>query len=688
MKDYAVCDIRNIAVIGHGQKGKTSLCEALLYSSGALERLGNVQNGTTVSDYDSEEIKRHCSVGTSLLQIEWRDTKINILDTPGFFDFESEKVSALAAADCAVIVISGKSGVDVGSEKAWDYCKKHNIPVCFFVNKLDSDKADFPKTLQMLKDTFGPTIAPFLLPVKENGSIDEFVNVVSMTSRRFNGEEIVDGEVPEKVMDEVAPVREMIMEAVAETDDELMEKYFAGERFSEEEIERALRHGTKRKTVVPILCGSALKNQGTRLLLDAVVKYFPGPHRIEDMVAENPEGEPVALSADPNAPLVARCFKTISDPFVGKLSFVRVFQGTINKESVVFNSDKNKEEKIGKICAMTGKKQQDIAFVKAGDIAVMPKLAVTSTGDTLCARDNVLKLEALEFPKPCMPMAITPEAKGDEEKISAGLARLIEEDPSLSVSNNRETHQQIIKGLGAQHLEVVVSKLKAKFGVGAVLSVPEIAYRETIRKSVKAEGKYKKQSGGHGQYGHVWIEFEPCESDELEFCENVFGGSVPKNYFPAVEKGLKEAMQKGVLAGFPVVGLKATLYDGSYHPVDSSEMAFKTAASVAYKNGLPQAMPVILEPVGALEVLIPSDSMGDIMGSVNKRRGRVVGNAPDENQYVKIIADVPEAEMGDFSTELKSLTQGRGSYSFEFKNYEQVPEHIAKKIIEEHSKGE
>lgn len=688
MKDYAASDIRNIAIIGHGQKGKTSLCEALLYSSGVSERLGNVQNGTSVSDYDSEEIKRRCSVGTSLLQLEWKDTKINVLDTPGFFDFESEKISGLAAADCAVIVISGKSGVDVGSEKAWDYCKKHNIPVCFFVNKLDSDKADFSKTLQMLKDTFGPTIAPFLLPVKENGSIDEFVNVVSMTSRRFNGEEIVDGPVPEKVMDEVAPVREMIMEAVAETDDELMEKYFAGERFSEEEIERALRHGTKRKTVVPILCGSALKNQGTRLLLDAVVKYFPGPHRIEDMVAEDTSGEPVELSADPNAPLVARCFKTISDPFVGKLSFVRVFQGKINKETVVYNSTKNKEEKIGKICAMTGKKQQDISFVAAGDIAVMPKLAATSTGDTLCAKDNVLKLEPLEFPKPCMPMAITPESKGDEEKISAGLARLIEEDPSLSVSNNTETHQQIIKGLGAQHLEVVVSKLKAKFGVGAVLSVPEIAYRETIRKSVKTEGKYKKQSGGHGQYGHVWIEFEPCESDELEFCENVFGGAVPKNYFPAVEKGLKEAMQKGVLAGFPVVGLKATLYDGSYHPVDSSEMAFKTAASVAYKNGLPQAMPVILEPVGALEVLVPSDSMGDIMGSINKRRGRVVGNAPDENKYIKILADVPEAEMGDFSTELKSMTQGRGSYSFEFKNYEQVPEHIAKKIIEERSKGE
>ncbi len=688
MKDYAACDIRNIAVIGHGQKGKTSLCEALLYSSGAAERLGSVQSGTTVSDYDAEEIKRHCSVGTSLLSLEWSNTKINILDTPGFFDFESEKISGLAAADCAVIVISGKTGVDVGSEKAWDYCKKHNIPVCFFVNKLDSEKADFPKTLQMLKDTFGPTIAPFLIPVKENGSIQEFVNVVSMTKRKFDGDKIVDEPVPESMSGEIAPVREMIMEAVAETDDELMEKYFAGERFSEEEIERALRHGTKRKTIVPILCGSALKNQGTRLLLDAIVKYFPGPHRIEDMIAEDANGEPVELSAEPDKPLAARCFKTISDPFVGKLSFVRVYQGKIDKDTVVYNSIKNKDEKIGKICSMTGKKQQEQNFVKAGDIAVMPKLSATSTGDTLCQKNNILRLEALEFPKPCMPMAIYPESKGDEEKISAGLSRLMEEDPSLSVSLNNETHQQIIKGLGAQHLEVVVSKLKNKFGVGAVLKQPETAYRETIRKSVKCEGKYKKQSGGHGQYGHVWIEFEPCDSEELVFCENVFGGAVPKNYFPAVEKGLKESMQKGVLAGYPVVGLKATLYDGSYHPVDSSEMAFKTAASVAYKNGLPQASPVILEPVGTLEVLVPSGSMGDIMGGINKRRGRVIGNAPDENGYVKIIAEVPEAEMSDFSTELKSVTQGRGSFSFEFKAYEQTPENISKKIIEESGKKE
>ncbi len=686
MKDYLASDIRNIAIVGHGQKGKTSLCEALLYSCGAVERMGSVQSGTTVSDYDAEETKRHCSVNTSLMSVEWANTKINILDTPGFFDFESEKISGLTAADCAVIVISGKSGVDVGSEKVWDYCKKHNIPVCFFVNKLDSEKSDFQKTLQGLKDAFGPTIAPFLLPVKEGDSINEFINVVGMYSRKFSEGAYNDGPVPESKMDEIAPIREMIMEAVAETDDELMEKYFAGEEFSEEEIERALRHGTKRKTIVPVICGSAIKNQGTKLLLDAIVRYFPGPHRIEDMLAMDKNGEPVELAADPAGSLVARCFKTISDPFIGRLSFIRVYQGTIKKEDILYNSKTGKEEKVSKICSMMGKKQTDILEVKAGDIAVIPKLSETSTGDTLCKKDNILTLEDVEFPKPCMSMAILPESKGDEEKISAGLHKIMEEDPTLSMELNTETHQQLIKGIGEQHIEVAISKLKNKFGVGVKLEAPKIAYRETIRKSVKAEGKHKKQSGGHGQYGHVWIEFEPCDSDELVFCDNVFGGAVPKNYFPAVEKGLRDSMLKGVLAGYPVVGLKATLYDGSYHPVDSSEMAFKTAASIAYKAGLQEASPVLLEPVGTLTITVPSSYMGDIMGDVNKRRGRVLGNEPVDEKNVKIIADVPEGEMGSFATELKSMTQGRGSFEFEFKGYEQVPDMIAKKIIENGSK--
>ncbi len=683
MKEYAACDIRNVAIVGHGQKGKTSLCEALLYSSGASERLGSVQSGTSVSDYDPEEIKRQCSVSTSIIPVEWAGTKINLLDTPGFFDFESEKISGLAACDCAVIVISGKSGVDVGAEKAWSYCKKNNIPVCFFINKLDSEKSDFQKSVQSLKDTFGPTIAPFLLPVKDGEVIHEFINVVGMVSRKFDGEKIIDGPVPSNMNDEIAPVREMIMEAVAETGDELMEKFFDGVEFTEEEIERALRHGTKRKTIVPVLCGSALKNYGTRLLLDAIVRYFPGPHRIEDVVALDASGELTEITADETKPLAARCFKTISDPFTGRLSFIRVYQGTLKKDMTVFNATREKEEKIGKIISMTGKKQTEISQIKAGDIGVVPKLSGTYTGDSLCLKDNILKFEDIEFPKPCMSMAIIPETKGDEEKISSGLSKLMEEDVSLSMENNAETHQQIIKGVGEQHIEVAVSKLKNKFGVGVTLEAPKIAYRETIRKSVKAEGKHKKQSGGHGQYGHVWIEFEPCDSDELVFADNVFGGAVPKNYFPAVEKGLRDAMLKGVLAGYPVVGLKATLYDGSYHPVDSAEMAYKTAAGLAFKQGLPNAAPVLLEPVGTLEVTIPSSYMGDIMGDINKRRGRVIGNEPTEDKNVKITADVPVSEMTSFATELKSMTQGRGSFEFEVKSYEQVPDMIAKKIIEE-----
>ena len=682
MKEYSASDIRNIAIVGHGQKGKTSLCEALLYCAGGTDRLGSVQSGTTVSDYDPEEIKRKCSVSTSLIPVEWENTKINLLDTPGFFDFESEKISALSAVDCVVIVISGKTGVDVGSEKTWDYCKKHNIPVCFFVNKLDNEKADFHKTLQMMKDTFGPTIAPFLLPVKEGDSINEFINVVKMKSRRFEGDKVIDGPVPEDKMDEVAPVREMIMEAVAETDDELMEKYFAGEEFSEEEIERALRHGTKRKTVVPVICGSAIKNQGTRLLLDAMVRYIAGPHRIDEYATDK-SGELVEITADETKPLAAKCFKTISDPFTGRLSFIRVYQGILKKDMTVYNSSRDKEEKISKICILTGKKQTEVASVKAGDIAVVPKLSSVYTGDTLCTKDAVYKFEVPEYPKPCMSLAIIPETKGDEEKISNGLAKLMEEDVSLSMENNTETHQQLIKGIGEQHIEVAVSKLKNKFGVGVSLEQPKIAYRETIRKPVKAEGKHKKQSGGHGQYGHVWVEFEPSTSNDLEFCDNVFGGAVPKNYFPAVEKGIREAMNKGVLAGYPVVGLKATLYDGSYHPVDSSEMAFKTAAQLAFKAGLVQASPVLLEPVGTLLVTIPSSYMGDIMGDINKRRGRVIGNEPIDEKNVVITADVPSSEMSNFATELKSITQGRGSFEFETKGYEQVPEPIAKKIIEE-----
>ena len=686
MKDYPISKVKNVVLLGHGRAGKTSLSEAMLFCAGQIERMGTVQAGSTVSDYDAEEIKRLCSINMSLLPIEWLDTKINFIDTPGYFDFYGEHLQGVSAADGAVLVISGKSGISVGTEKAWEICQKNELPLCIFINKLDDEKADYHKVLTQLKEVFGKTIAPFLVPIKNGDKIDGFVNVVDMTARKFDGDKVIEIPVPSGMEDEINPVREMIIEAVAETDEALMEKYFAGEEFTPEEISSALRHGTKRRYIVPVLCGSAIKNQGTRLLLDAVSKYMPSPDFRGEVLANDKDGNPVEILPSEEGSLAAQCFKTISDPFIGKLSFIKVYRGSLKKDSSVYNANKEVMEKIGKIISICGKKQTEISEIKAGDIGVVPKLSFTRTGDTLCVQGDYIKFDEIDFPKPVMSMAILPSAKGDEEKIGAGLNKLVEEDSTLSVYINNETHQQIISGVGEQHLEVVSSKLKNKFGVTAILEAPKIPYRETIRKSVKVEGKHKKQSGGHGQYGHVWIEFEPCDSEDLVFAENVFGGAVPKNFFPAVEKGLRDAISSGVLAGFPVVGLKATLYDGSYHAVDSSEMAFKTAAQIAYKNGLPQASPVLLEPIGTLTVNVPETYMGDLMGDINKRRGRVLGSEPLSGGKVSITADVPMAEMVKFATDLRSMTQGRGSFTFEFSSYEQAPDHIAQKVISENKK--
>ena len=685
MKDYPVAKLRNIVLLGHGRAGKTSLAEALLFASGATDRLGNIASGNTVSDYDPEEIKRLCSISASTLPLEWREVKINLIDTPGYFDFVGEQIEALSAADCAVLVISGKSGVSVGAEKAWAMCAKKGIPMMIFINKLDDEKSDYQKVLTELKDTFGKCIAPCLVPIKNGEKIDGFGNVVDMTSRRWEGDKRIDGPVPDGMDDEIAPVREMIMEAVAETDDELMTKYFDGIEFTPEEIYDGLKYGTRNRQIVPVLCGSAIKNQGTQLLMDAIMKYTAGPHKVTKL-AENAAGEPVEIECEPDAPLAAQCFKTIADPFIGRLSFVRVYRGTLTKDTTVYNANKKAEEKIGRIYMMRGKKQIEVDKLIAGDIGAIPKLTITATGDSLCDKANQVLFEALEFPEPVASMAIMPKAKGDEEKISASLAKMMEEDKTISLKHDTETKEQILSGVGEQHIEVIISKLKAKYNIDVDLKEPKVPYRETIRKAVKAEGKHKKQSGGHGQYGHVWIEFEPTDSLELVFEEKVFGGAVPKNFFPAVEKGLKESMAHGVLAGYPVVGLKATLYDGSYHSVDSSEMAFKMAANLAYKAGLAQASPVLLEPIGTLTVNLPNADMGDVMGDINKRRGRVLGSDPQPDGTVTITADVPMAEMAKFSTDLRSITQGRGSYSLVFRAYEQAPEHVAKKIIEESAK--
>ncbi len=685
MKDYPVAKLRNIVLLGHGRAGKTSLAEALLFASGATDRLGNIASGNTVSDYDPEEIKRLCSISASTMPLEWREVKINLIDTPGYFDFVGEQIEALSAADCAVLVISGKSGVSVGAEKAWAMCAKKGIPMMIFINKLDDEKSDYQKVLNELKDTFGKCIAPCLVPIKNGEKIDGFVNVVDMTSRRWEGDQRIDGPVPEGMDDEINPVREMIMEAVAETDDELMTKYFDGIEFTPEEIYDGLKYGTRNRQIVPVLCGSAIKNQGTQLLMDAIMKYTAGPHKVTKL-AEDAAGEPVEIECEPDAPLALQCFKTIADPFIGRLSFVRVYRGTLKKDSTVYNANKKAEEKIGRIYMMRGKKQIEVDKLIAGDIGAIPKLTITATGDSLCDKANQVIFEALEFPEPVASMAIMPKAKGDEEKISSSLAKMMEEDKTISLKHNTETKEQILSGVGEQHIEVIISKLKAKYNIDVDLKEPKLPYGETIRKAVKAEGKHKKQSGGHGQYGHVWIEFEPTDSLELVFEEKVFGGAVPKNFFPAVEKGLKESMAHGVLAGYPVVGLKATLYDGSYHSVDSSEMAYKMAANLAYKAGLAQASPVLLEPIGTLTVNLPNADMGDVMGDINKRRGRVLGSDPQSDGTVTITADVPMAEMAKFSTDLRSITQGRGSYSLVFRAYEQAPDHVAKKVMEESAK--
>ena len=685
MKDYPVAKLRNVVLLGHGRAGKTSLVEALLFCSGAADRLGTIAAGNTVSDYDPEEVKRLCSISAATLPLEWRDGKITLIDTPGYFDFVGEQAEAVAAADCAVLVVSGKSGVSVGAEKAWALCEKKGIPLIIFINKLDDEKADYHKVLEELKEKFGKRIAPCLVPIKKGEQIDGFVNVVDMTSRRWEGDKRIDGPVPDGMDEEIQPVRDMIMEAVAETDDDLMNKYFEGEEFTTEEIYNGLKTGTGKREIVPVLCGSAVKNQGTQLLLDAIIKYMPGPDAFEK-IAEDASGDPVEVACDPEALLAAQCFKTIADPFIGRLSFIRVYRGTLKKDSSVYNANKKAEEKIGRIYLMRGKKQIEVDQLIAGDIGAVPKLTVTATGDTLCDKSQTLFFEEIEFPAPVTSMAIMPKAKGDEEKISAGLGKMMEEDKTIRLKHDTETKEQIISGIGEQHIEVVISKLKTKYNVDVDLKEPKVPYREAIRKSVKAEGKHKKQSGGHGQYGHVWIEFEPTDSEDLVFEEKVFGGAVPKNFFPAVEKGLRESMAKGVLAGYPVVGLKATLYDGSYHSVDSSEMAFKMAANLAYKAGLAQASPVLLEPIGTLIVNVPNANMGDVMGDVNKRRGRVLGSDPQSDGSVTITADVPMAEMAKFATDLRSMTQGRGSFSFEFRAYEQAPDHVAKKIIEESAK--
>ena len=682
MRQYLAGKIRNVAVAGHSDSGKTSLIEALLYKANATERLGKVADGNTVSDFDPEEIKRKVSVSSSVVPFNWGSAKINLLDTPGLFDFAGGVYEGVMAAESVLIAVSARSGVSVGTEKAYKMAAKNGKASMFFVSKMDMEHADFYKVLEGMKASFGPSVCPIVVPYVVASKVECYINLIDMKAYKYE-----NGKASEVAMPDyghrIDGLIEAIGEAVAETDEELFEKFFSGEKFTRDEMIKGIHDGVKNGTISPVFCGSTATLEGIDMLMDAIVDLLPSAWESLKLTAADADGNPVEVECDDELPMSAVVFKTVADPFIGKLSFVKVVTGQLNSDIVPVNSRTGQPDKFGKIVFVTGKKQGDTSYITAGDIGAITKLSDTKTGDTLCDPKRILTYETIAFPKPTLSMAIKPKNKGDEGKIAGSIQRLIEEDPTIGYVNDAETKQQLLSGLGDQHLDVIVSKLKSKFGVEITMEKPRVAYRETIRKKVKVEGKHKKQTGGHGQFGHIVVEMEPWEGEELKFEENVFGGSVPKNFFPAIEKGFQECVQKGVMAGYPMVGLKVTLLDGSYHPVDSSEMAFKLAASLAYRAGVPQASPALLEPIGSLKVWIPDTYTGDIMGDINKRRGRVLGMNPEEDGMQLIEAEVPMSEMQDFTTVLRSITQGRGSFEVAFDHYEQLPPMLEAGVIEE-----
>lgn len=678
-------DIRNVVLLGHSAAGKTSVAEAMLYISKETDRLGAVEDGNTVLDYDTESIKRGFSVSMSVASMMWKETKINLLDTPGYFDFTGEVKEALRVAASALVVVDGKAGVEVGTELAMDHTAEANIPRAFVINKVDDPEVRFEKVFKQIRDAFGHTACPIFIPVNEGDGkegILDLINECKYTYKADGTRETQD--IPEEYLGKVETYRAMLMESLAETSDELMEKFFEGEKFTHEEIIAALTAGFLSGAVAPVLSVSATNLWGIRLLLDTIVETFPSPisRRAEKITTNDGEEKDFRIKEAGNTSLFV--FKTVADPFVGKMSYFKVMTGELRRDMTLANLTTGGYEKLAHIYTLCGKKQTEVDTLCAGDIGMTAKLANTNTNDTLAAELAMPKYTNIRFPKSYMQMAIKPKTKGDEDKIAAGIAKLLEEDMTLGYENNAETKEQLLSAQGDIHFDVTVSKLKSRFGVAVDLAKPKIAYRESIKGKADVEEKYKKQSGGHGQYGHVKIKFAAPDKEGLEFTQSVVGGAVPKNYYPAVEKGLLESMQEGVLAGFPMLGLKADLYDGSYHPVDSSEMAFKIAASMAYKTGLVNAKPIILEPVGKLMVYAPSDMLGDIMGAVNKRRGRVLGMEHTDKAGEQLIeAEAPFGEMSDFATQLRAITQGKGNYSFEFERYEEVPDAIAQKIIAE-----
>ncbi|MCI1965585.1 MAG: elongation factor G [Oscillospiraceae bacterium] len=679
MKQYEAKHILNIALAGHSGAGKTSIAEAMLYLSGAADRLGKVGEGNTVCDFDPEEIRRKTSVLTSVAPIEWKNNKINLLDAPGLFDFEGGVCEALRAADSMLIAVSGRDGVAVGTEKAAAAADSRGLSKIFFVNGLCDESADFYKVFENLKACFGPSVCPVVVPYIQNGKANIYVNVLEYKAYEYRGGKAVEVKMPD-MGTRLEGLRTAIYEAVAETSDEMFDKYFSGESFTPEEVIVGISKGVKSGAVAPVFCGDAVLLNGIDQLLNGLAWLAPSAAEKSGETGMDEDGNPVEVEVDEAAAPAAIVFKTVADPFIGKLSYLKVIAGRISSDRGLLNMTTGQQERVGKTIIPRGKKQEDAPYLAAGDIGAVPKLSA-KTGDTLCSPERRVKFAPVDYPAPSLSMAVLPKSKGEEDKVAQGILRLTEEDPTLRFTTNAETHQMIVSGMGEQHLDVLASKLKKKFGVEIRMEMPRVAYRETIRKKVKVQGKYKKQTGGHGQYGDVWIEFEPCDAEGLEFNEHVVGGAVPKGFFPAVERGLRDSIERGPLAGYPVVGLRATLYDGSYHPVDSSEMSFKMAAALAYKTGMPKASPALLEPIGTLHCTVPDDDMGDLMGEINKRRGRVLGMEPAKTGFQTIEAEVPQAEMNDFTTFVRQVTQGRGSFTFEFARYEEVPPQVSQKIV-------
>ncbi|WMM25533.1 elongation factor G [Tissierella sp. MB52-C2] len=681
MKTYSADKIRNVALLGHSSSGKTTLTEAVLFATGVTKRQGRVDDGNTVSDFDKQEIARKVSIGTTVIPVEWNDFKFNLLDTPGYFDFIGEMYGAKRASEGSVLLIDASAGIEVGTEKSWKNLEKYVTPRIIFINKMDKEEINFDNLVSELKSNFGDKIIPFALPIGISNDFKGIIDVINEKAYEYNGTQRKEISLTDDQKKEIESIKEELLEKIAETDEELMEKYFEGEAFTPEEINKGLRIAVKNGDLVPLLVGCAEKAIGVDFLLENMERYIPSPIDVGPANGLK-DGKEVERKLDTNEPFSAVVFKTIIDPFVGKLTLFKVMSGKITKDTELYNSTKDKLEKLGGLFLLRGKNQVEVNEIQAGDIGATAKLNFTQTGDTLCAKNNPTLYEEIKYPQPTLFLAVEPKSKGDEEKIGTALHRLTEEDPTFVVQRNSETKQLLIGGQGNMQLTVIVDKLKNTFGVDVNLTNPRIAYRETIKGSSSVQGRHKKQSGGAGQYGDVHIRFEPCEESFI-FAEEVFGGAVPRNFFPAVEKGLSESLERGVLAGYPVVNVKATLFDGSYHPVDSNEMAFKIAASLAFKKGIEEAKPILLEPIMKYEISIPEDYMGDVMGDMNKRRGRILGMEQQDDGSQKVTAEAPHSEMFEYAIDLRAMTQARGSFMMEFARYEEVPSNIADKIIAE-----